>query len=86
MLKIVRISGGFIKKCSNLYLVSENNPAIGVLCVYGGWVNFKHVTGDFRQFYTIMTNTLNVPLFLTAIHIYNKSGVTKNPRNFILAD
>ena len=86
MLKIFRISGDFIKKCSNFYPVSKNNPAIGVLCVNGGWVNVKHVTGDFRQSFTIMTITVNVPLFLTAIHIYNKSAVTKNLRNFILAD
>ena len=91
MLRIFRRSGGYIKKIVKPLSHFGKHPSNrGVMCLW--WVgkymshHFKHVTGDIRQSCTIMTNTVNVLYFLTAIHIYNKSVVTKNPRSFILAD
>ena len=91
MLRIFRRSGGYIKKIFKPLSFFGKHPSNrGVMCLWrvGKHMShyFKHVTGDFRQSFTIMTITVNVLLFLTAIHIYNKSVVTKNPRNLILAD
>ena len=58
----------------------------GVMCLW--WVgkykshHFKHMTEDIRQSCMSMTKTVNVLLFLTAIHIYNKSMVTNKSWKF----